>query len=319
MTQENLRELARQGDPQAIASAINRTLKPKGINAEVTREGGILHLTLESDRVPSQTALVDFIRKGMTNLGVETIYTVKVYGRQAGVASPAWEEDIELMPAPMLNVEDDMMHETPMPEVENEAGGEHYEPEEEYEPQDEGEMDEDEELEEDEDEATPPPKKSIPKVLLLLPLLLVLLAGGAAALYFTGNLPFLTAADPAPSPSPPAPSPKPKGSPVTSPSPKATTSPRPASPSPTPSPKPTVSPQADPWRQAVNLAQSAANRAQTAYSRAEWDAVASDWEKAAELMRAVPESSPNYQTAQQKAVEYQGNFEVARQRGDLAQ
>ena len=54
MTQQNLRELLKQGDPQAIASSINRTLKPKGINADVTRDNGCLHITLESGKVPSQ-------------------------------------------------------------------------------------------------------------------------------------------------------------------------------------------------------------------------------------------------------------------------
>jgi len=61
----------------------------------------------------------------------------------------------------------------------------------------------------------------------------------------------------------------------------------------------------------VNAAQNAANLAQTASTGAEWQAVADSWNRAIELMKQVPESDPDYATAQQKAVDYQPNLEYA--------
>ncbi len=235
MTQQNPRELLKQGDPQAIASSINRTLKPKGINAEVTRDNGCLHIFLESAKVPDQMVLVDFIRTGMTKLGLESIHTVKVYGIETGEDSPAWQQEIELTPAePMLYADEtsmpnysSMSHDSSMPndsvdleDVESDAGD--YYQEEEFDRDDE---------EDEEEEETPPPKKQFPKWAIPVGILVPVIA--LAGLFFTGNLPFLSGATSEPT------------SPVAaSPSSKATSgAPKPVSPSPSASEseKPTAS------------------------------------------------------------------------------
>jgi hypothetical protein len=358
MTQQNLRELLKQGDPKAIASSINRTLKPKGINADVTRDNGCLHITLESGKVPSQMALVDFIRSGMTNLGVESIHTVKVYGRRTGDGSPAWEDEIELMPSePMLYASENGMPDDSVGLDDDEPEGEDYYQEGEFD-RDDDEEDEDE----DEDEA-PPPKKQFPK--WVIPVAILVPLGAIAGLYFTGTFPFGGGSNPEPSvpqaasPSPkassgaskpatsPSPgasggtpqaaSPAPKTSPTaavpaspppTSPAPKAASpAPKAASPAPkaaSPAPKAaSPAPKAaaskpDSWREAVNNAQKAAILAQTAQSQNEWIAVASEWQKAVQLMKAVPSTSPNHDKAQQKAAEYQANLIVANRRAAAA-
>ena len=248
MTQQNLRELAKQGDPKVIASVINRTLQPKGINAQVGRDNDNLQVMLESDQVPNQTALMDFLRKGMLNLGVESIHTVKVYGRQVGEDLPAWEDEIELMPAPdPMFYADDAMPKKPVDDPDLEP--EDYDREEEYN-SDEEEEEEEEDLDED-----PPQKKKIPKLAIIAGIIFVPVAA-LAGLYFTGNLPFLNSSAPQPTtPSPVAPkagSPKPKpaasptaaGAPKTvkaiAPSPVASATPKPVAPSPVASatPKP---------------------------------------------------------------------------------
>lgn len=334
MTQQNLQELLKQGDPKAIASSINRTLKPKGINADVTRDNGCLHIILESDKVPSQMALVDFIRNGMTNLGVESIHTVKVYGRRTGDGSAAWEEEINLMPA-----DDDPLYASESGMPDDSVGLDDVEPEDEdYYQEAEFDRDDDEEDEdEDEDEAeqVPPPKKQFPKWVIPVAVLVPLAA--LAGLFFTGNFPFggsnpepiaPEAASPSPkassdaSKAPAAPSPGASGAtpqPV-SPVPKAAPTAAPASPAPaSPAPKAASSaPKPDPWREAVNNAQKAAILAQTAQSQNEWIAVASEWQKAVGLMKSVPSTSPNYSKAQQKAAEYQANLIVANRRAAAA-
>lgn len=95
MTSE-LTALARQGDPSAIAALMNRTLKPKGITAKAVARHGCLQIQLESDQVPNQVALTRFISKGLNNLGVRSIRSVRLYGYQAGAEVPAWEEELVL-------------------------------------------------------------------------------------------------------------------------------------------------------------------------------------------------------------------------------
>lgn len=316
MTQQNLRELLKQGDPKAIASSINRTLKPKGINADVTRDDDCLHIILESDKVPSQMALVDFIRSGMTNLGVESIHTVKVYGRRTGDGSAAWEDEIELMPSePMLYASDNQMPDDSIGLDDVEPEGEDYYQEEEFDRDD----DEDNEEDEDEDEAPPPPKKQFPKWVIPVGILVPLAA--IAGLFLTNTFPFGGGSNPEPI-APVATSPPPKAS---SPAPKATpNAAKPASPGASATPKAASAtpkatpPKSDSWREAVNQAQSAAKLAQTAQSQNEWIAVASEWKKAVDLMRSVPPTSQNHQKAQQKATEYQANLVVANRRAAAA-
>ncbi|MGL5060182.1 MAG: hypothetical protein ACRC62_09375 [Microcoleus sp.] len=327
MTQQNLRELLKQGDPKAIASSINRTLKPKGISAEVTRDNGNLHITLESAKVPNQMALVDFIRTGMTNLGVESIHTVKVYGRRTGDASPAWEDEIDLMPPePMLYADEGPMPDDSVGLDDVEPEGEDYYDDEEFEDRD----GEDPEFD-DETREAPPPKKQFPK--WVIPVGILVPVAAIAGLYFTGNLPFASSSTseteevPAATSSPASgtsktASPSPAAKQTASPSAPATAAPNAAKPaSPTagasPTPKP-VAPKSDPWRDAVNSAQKAAILAQTAQSQSEWNVVASEWKKAVDLMRAVPAASPNYQKAQQKAAEYQLNLGAANRRAAAA-
>lgn len=78
-----------------------------------------------------------------------------------------------------------------------------------------------------------------------------------------------------------------------------------------PSPVPTA--QDDSFRQAVNAAMSAAVLTQSAISKEDWDLVVSRWESAITLLKKVPESSPNYTTAQAKIQEYQRNLNYAQQ------
>ncbi|MGJ3245277.1 MAG: hypothetical protein ACFE0I_04290 [Elainellaceae cyanobacterium] len=76
----------------------------------------------------------------------------------------------------------------------------------------------------------------------------------------------------------------------------------------------------DPFRAAVNTAMDAAEQTQTADSPDEWRSVALTWQEAINLMKAVPESSPKYDIAQQRAFEeYPENLQYAQEKaGDRA-
>lgn len=104
------------------------------------------------------------------------------------------------------------------------------------------------------------------------------------------------------------PSPEPTAAPPVAESPTPPTPP--ASPA---SPTAPASPAADPFREAVNRATSAANLTQTARTRQEWQTVANHWREAIALMQAVPADSPNYAVAQDRVVAYQRNLAYAEQ------
>ena len=96
MTDSNVLELAKLGDPQAIASLMNQSLESKGMLAKVERQGDCLEVVLEADRVPNRQALTAFVQKGISNLGTQSIRLVRILGQQVGASYPAWMQELQL-------------------------------------------------------------------------------------------------------------------------------------------------------------------------------------------------------------------------------
>ncbi len=96
MTHQTLLELAKQGDEQAIISVMNYLLQDKGITAQAAQKDDCLLVVLKSEQLPEQKDSVAFIHKLMMKLGVKSIKTVKIYGKQIGQPSPAWTESLDL-------------------------------------------------------------------------------------------------------------------------------------------------------------------------------------------------------------------------------
>ncbi|MGA9381821.1 MAG: hypothetical protein WBV73_23925 [Phormidium sp.] len=105
MEQQNLSELAKQGNAQAIATFINRTLQPKGITAKAAMKNDCLQIMLEAAQVPNPQVLVPLINKWMSNVGAESIKKVKVFGRKSGEEFPAWNEEFEVAAQKVPNFE----------------------------------------------------------------------------------------------------------------------------------------------------------------------------------------------------------------------
>lgn len=95
MNYAKIKELAKQGNPQAITALLNRSLQRQGVTAKVGRDKNNLQVILESAQVPP-TDLTQRICQGLINLGVESIERVQVYGRQIGEEIPDWSQDIDL-------------------------------------------------------------------------------------------------------------------------------------------------------------------------------------------------------------------------------
>jgi hypothetical protein len=100
MTEPNLLKLAKKGNAKALTAILNQSLQPQNITAKVNRKDDYLQILLESAQTPDQEAMVSFIRKGLIKLEIESIQTVKVYGRKTGEESPAWSKKFELVSPP---------------------------------------------------------------------------------------------------------------------------------------------------------------------------------------------------------------------------
>lgn len=98
MTQLSVMELAKQGDPQAIATLINRSLESKGIHAQAALEGECLKISLQASQIPNQKAVITIIQRGMLILQVEQIKRVKILTYRSDNNYLAWQYEIFLNP-----------------------------------------------------------------------------------------------------------------------------------------------------------------------------------------------------------------------------
>ena len=99
MDQPHLLELAKQGNPRAIAALMNAVLNPREIQAQVGLETRCLCILLESNQALSQEAIVNFVSQGLLRLGAELIDTIEVYSRKTGESSFSWVRKLELEPS----------------------------------------------------------------------------------------------------------------------------------------------------------------------------------------------------------------------------
>ncbi|XQQ05295.1 MAG: hypothetical protein EDM05_64765 [Leptolyngbya sp. IPPAS B-1204] len=102
MTDSNLIEQAKLGDPQAIETLMNQSLQSRGMRAVVARQGDSLEVVLEAERIPNRQALTAFVQKGMANLDIQSIRSIRILGQQIGAGYPAWMQELQLEPSQPL-------------------------------------------------------------------------------------------------------------------------------------------------------------------------------------------------------------------------
>ncbi|MFB2969318.1 CapA family protein [Aerosakkonema sp. BLCC-F183] len=96
VTQQSVLSLAKQGDPDAIATLINQVVSKKGVTAIAKTKGTCLHIVLVADRVPNQASCVRFVYDGIARLNPKYIDSVRIYGRRTDQKWPTWTELLEL-------------------------------------------------------------------------------------------------------------------------------------------------------------------------------------------------------------------------------
>ena len=82
---------------------------------------------------------------------------------------------------------------------------------------------------------------------------------------------------------------------------------------PAPKPQPVTTHNIDPYKLALEKADSASNITVSAQSQDDWNLVASRWQQAIQLMRSIPGSSPYRSLAKARIIEYQRNLAYAKQ------
>ena len=105
MSQQDILNLAKEGDARAIAFLIGQALESFGVTAKASRENDSLHLLLEAEQLPAEEACLRVAVKGLQRLQPNNVYSLTVYGRRSGQQLPTWTQTVELKkrqtPAPV--------------------------------------------------------------------------------------------------------------------------------------------------------------------------------------------------------------------------
>lgn len=96
MSAQEIREQARQGDPEAIRMVLSYFLRSQGIETRVQRQDTCLHILLQAERLLDQQKTIAFLDGLLNDLNVEAIDSAVIYGRQTGTSTLAWHQTIHL-------------------------------------------------------------------------------------------------------------------------------------------------------------------------------------------------------------------------------
>ncbi|OUL23247.1 PrsW family intramembrane metalloprotease [Nostoc sp. 106C] len=98
MEQSDPRELAHQGNIEAIATLVNRALQTERIITKINLKDGYLQILLVSEKIPDEQASVNLIRRELQLLNADFAKTVRIYGRELRSEIPAWVQQFPLKP-----------------------------------------------------------------------------------------------------------------------------------------------------------------------------------------------------------------------------
>mgnify|MGYP005840111907 CR=1 FL=1 len=91
-----LLELAKQGNPKAIAAFLAPPLQAKGIKLTVFVKEDCLHIIVEGATIPDSKLLLPFVQKKIASLNSPNLPLIKLHGRQSGKKSVAWTQKLEV-------------------------------------------------------------------------------------------------------------------------------------------------------------------------------------------------------------------------------
>lgn len=92
--QQEIIQLATEGNPNAVAMIINQLLGQQGIKVIVRRKNDYLHIVLESKQVPNPEIVTPIVEQKIASLQSEYLKNIKIHGRQLGNKSIIWTKTI---------------------------------------------------------------------------------------------------------------------------------------------------------------------------------------------------------------------------------
>jgi Bacterial capsule synthesis protein PGA_cap len=96
VSQQDILNLAKEGDAKAIAFLIGQALQSFGVTAKASSESDSLHLLLEAEQLPAEDACIRVVVKGLQRLQPNNVSSLTIYGRKIGQQLPAWTQRVEL-------------------------------------------------------------------------------------------------------------------------------------------------------------------------------------------------------------------------------
>lgn len=102
MTQQNLLELANQGNPKAITNLLNSYLQPQGINVKASLKNGYLTIILKALEVLDKEYILSFLYEKMVDVDPQFVNKLNVYYIKSDNEKPLWFERVDLKNSPQL-------------------------------------------------------------------------------------------------------------------------------------------------------------------------------------------------------------------------
>lgn len=91
---------AQQGNPKALSDLLNRALSSKNIKTRAKLAQNRLTIFAEGTELPNQQSLVGVIKRGISDLGVDCLISIKVYGKKINTPGEGWVDEIFLKDDP---------------------------------------------------------------------------------------------------------------------------------------------------------------------------------------------------------------------------
>jgi hypothetical protein len=103
---EQILELAQQGNADAIAALLNRTLKAQAITAKVATRPDCLQVMLEGLDIPTERQMVPFITQGVQKLNLPNVKVLQIFSKRLDQAEAAWVKAFALSADGVTPIED---------------------------------------------------------------------------------------------------------------------------------------------------------------------------------------------------------------------
>jgi hypothetical protein len=96
MTTQNILELAKQGNTQAITTLMNQALETKEITVQISITGRSMTIVGESQANIEQSFFVDYVRQTIKKIKLSTVKTMYIKGQITDTKTPIWTQIIDL-------------------------------------------------------------------------------------------------------------------------------------------------------------------------------------------------------------------------------